>query len=94
MIRAADAVMPSRIADWIEFQGEHYDGTGYPRGLSAEDIPLASRIIAVARDYIRLLTGYDGVQALDKEKALALLREGSGTLYDPRVVTLLYELVS
>ena len=94
MIRAADAVMPSRIADWIEFQGEHYDGTGYPRGLSAEDIPLPSRIIAVARDYIRLLTGYDGVQALDKEKALSLLREGSGTLYDPRVVSLLYELVS
>ena len=94
MIRAADAVMPSRIADWIEFQGEHYDGSGYPRGLSGEDIPLPSRIVAVARDYIRMLTGYDGVQALDKEKALALLREGSGTLYDPRVVTLLYELVS
>jgi len=94
MIRAAEAIMPSRIADWIEFQGEHFDGTGYPRGLAGEDIPLPSRIIAVARDYIRYLTGYDGAQALDKEKALALLREKSGVLYDPRIIDLLYTLVS
>jgi len=94
MVRAADALMPSQIADWIEFHGEHFDGSGYPRGLKGEDIPLASRIIAVARDYVRFLTGYDGAAAVEKEKALTLLRESSGTLYDPRVVTLLSELVT
>lgn len=94
MVRAADALLPNQIADWIEFHGEHFDGTGYPRGLKGEDIPLASRIIAVARDYVRYLTGYDGVDPIDKEKALALLRDGSGTLYDPRLVTLLRDLVS
>jgi hypothetical protein len=94
MIRAADALLPNQIADWIEFHGEHFDGTGYPRGLAGEDIPMASRIIAVARDYVRYLTGYDGAEPAEKEKALTLLREGSGTLYDPRLVKLLGELVS
>jgi len=94
MVRAADGLLPAQIADWIEFHGEHFDGTGYPRGLKADSIPLQSRVIAVARDYVRFLTGYDGVDAMDKEKALVLLREGSGTLYDPRLVNLLYELVS
>lgn len=93
MIRAADALLPHQIADWIEFHGEHFDGTGYPRGLKGEDIPLPSRIISVARDYVKSLTGYDGVEPMEKEKALSLLRERSGTLYDPRLVTLLNELV-
>ncbi|MBV8101879.1 MAG: HD domain-containing protein [Verrucomicrobia bacterium] len=94
MVRAADALLPNQIADWIEFHGEHFDGTGYPRGLKGEDIPVASRIIAVARDYVRFLTGYDGASVVDKEKALTLLRESSGTLYDPRLVNLLTELVA
>jgi hypothetical protein len=94
MVRAADALLPNQIADWIEFHGEHFDGTGYPRGLKGEDIPLASRVIAVARDYVRFLTGYDGAEPVEKEKALALLRESSGTLYDPRIVNLLSDLVS
>ncbi len=86
-------LLPNQIADWIEFHGEHFDGAGYPRGLKGEDIPLASRIITVARDYVRYLTGYDGADAMEKEKALALLREGSGTLYDPRLVSLLSDVV-
>ena len=94
MVRAADALLPNQIADWIEFHGEHYDGSGYPRGLKGEDIPLASRIIAVAHDYVRCLAGHDGTEHMEKEKALTLLREGSGTLYDPRLVELLYDLVS
>ena len=93
MVRAADALLPNQIADWIEFHGERFDGAGYPRGLKGEDIPLASRIITVARDYVRFLTGYDGADAMEKEKALALLREGSGTLYDPRLVSLLSDVV-
>ncbi len=94
MIRATDALLPQQIADWIEFHGEHYDGSGYPRGLKGDAIPLPSRILAVARDYVRLLTGYDGAPTVEKEKALTLLREGSGTLYDPRIVNLLIDLVS
>jgi HD domain-containing protein len=94
MVRAADALLPGQIADWIEFHGEHFDGSGYPRGLKGDDIPLASRIIAVAREYVCLLTGYDGAQMVEKEKALALLRESSGTLFDPRIVKLLDDIVS
>ena len=94
MVRAADALLPAQLADTIEFHGEHYDGSGYPRGLKGEAIPLGSRIIAVSRDYVRYLTGFDGAPVLDKEKALTLLRDGSGTLYDPKIVKLLFDLVS
>ncbi|MBC5808111.1 MAG: hypothetical protein DLM53_01655 [Candidatus Eremiobacter antarcticus] len=94
MIRSADALLPPEIADLIEFQREHYDGTGYPRGLQEDAIPLPSRIIAVAHQYVNLLTGYDGCEPLNKPKALARLREGSGTLYDPKLVSLLDELVN
>jgi hypothetical protein len=94
MVRGCDALLPREIANWIEFHGEHFDGTGYPRGLKGDEIPVESRIIAIARDYIRFLTGHDGVDAAPKEKALALLQEGSGTRYDPSLVDLLVGVVS
>ena len=93
MIREADALLPPEIADWIEFAGEHYDGSGNPRGLTGEKIPLQSRILAVAREYVRLLTGHDGAETMTKERAIDQLQEHGGTLYDPKLVGLLARLV-
>jgi hypothetical protein len=89
MIRSSDALLPREIADWIEFHREHFDGTGGPRGLRGDAIPVASRIIAIARHYVAMLTGYDGVEMTSKEKALTRLAEGGGTLYDPDLLGLL-----
>jgi two-component system, response regulator RpfG len=94
MLRNADALVDPEIADYIEYHTEHFDGTGYPKGLSGEAIPSASRIIAVARAYVCLLTGYDGALPMQKEEALRRLHQDSGTLFDPRLVDLLTELVS
>jgi hypothetical protein len=94
MLRNADALVDPRIADYVEFHTEHFDGTGYPKGLAGEAIPFASRVIAVARGYVCLLTGYDGASKTQKEEALRRLRQDSGTLYDPRLVDLLTELVN
>ena len=85
MIRASDALLPREIADWIEFHREHFDGNGGPRGLRGEAIPVASRIIAIARHYVAMLTGYAGVEMTSKEKALARLAAGGGALYDPEL---------
>ena len=89
MIRSSDALLPREIADWIEFHREHFDGNGGPRGLRGDAIPIASRIIAIARHYVSMLTGYDGVEMTSKETALARLAEGGGALYDPDLIGLL-----
>jgi response regulator RpfG family c-di-GMP phosphodiesterase len=93
MVRSSDALLPREIADWIEFHREHFDGAGGPRGLRGDAIPLASRIIAIARAYVAMLTGYDGTETVNKETALARLNAGGGALYDPGLVDLLENLV-
>ncbi|RDI73508.1 Response regulator containing a CheY-like receiver domain and an HD-GYP domain [Gaiella occulta] len=65
---------------------ERLDGSGYPRGLAGDEIPLAGRIAAVA-DVLDALTSprvYKVAQPF--EHALATLEEGRGTLYDPDVL--------
>lgn len=94
MLRSADALVDPAVADYVEYHSEHFDGTGYPKGLVGEAIPQASRIIAIARAYVSSLTGYDGAEKLKKEEALRKLRQESGTLFDPRLVDLLTEVVS
>ena len=91
MIREADALLPNQIADWIESQGERWDGTGYPRGLVADEIPLPSRIMAICRDYVRLTSAAHRSDPVSKENALAVLRERAGTVYDPDLVNLFLE---
>jgi|SRR5579872_647423 len=92
MVRSSDALLPREIADWIEFHREHFDGAGGPRGLRGDAIPLASRIIAISRAYVAMLTGYDGTEMVNKETALARLNAGGGALYDPGLVDLLERL--
>jgi putative two-component system response regulator len=65
---------------------ERFDGSGYPRGLAGEEIPIEGRIAAVA-DVFDALT-HDRVyrQALPMERALEILREGRGTQFDSAVL--------
>ena len=65
---------------------EHWDGTGYPRGLHGEEIPLAARIFAVVDvwDAVTHIRPYHA--AWPPEQALAYLKEQAGQQFDPRVV--------
>ena len=65
---------------------EHYDGTGYPRGLKGEEIPLPARIIAVADAYHAMTTDRPYRQALSTLSAVSELLRHSETQFDPRVV--------
>jgi len=65
---------------------EKWDGSGYPRGLKGEQIPLAARIFAIADVWDALSSDRPYGQAWPREKALAYIREQSGKYFDPKVV--------
>jgi two-component system response regulator RpfG len=65
---------------------EKYDGSGYPSGLSGEEIPLVARIVAVADVFDALMSERPYKQAWPMEKALELLRNESGRHFDPQCV--------
>ncbi len=65
---------------------EKWDGGGYPRALSGEQIPLCARIVALADVYDALTSDRPYKKAWPHEVALSWLIQGSGTHFDPRVV--------
>jgi hypothetical protein len=74
------------IASGVIAHHERWDGTGYPYGLTGEEIPLFGRILAVA-DVFEALTSYRPYRdPLPVEEALAVLRDGRGGHFDPSVV--------
>jgi putative two-component system response regulator len=67
---------------------EKWDGTGYPRGLKGEEIPLAGRIVAMADVFDALTSERPYKQAWSVERALDYIRENRGRHFDPRIVDL------
>ncbi len=65
---------------------EHWDGTGYPRGLAGKQIPLSARLFAVVDVWDALLSDRPYHQAWKVNTATAYLREQTGVLFDPEVV--------
>lgn len=65
---------------------EKWDGTGYPRGLQGENIPIVGRIVAVADVFDALVSNRPYKKAWPFEKAVALIKEESGKHFDPEVV--------
>lgn len=74
------------IVEIVRHHHERWDGKGYPDGLAGEFIPFGSRVIAVADTYDAMTTDRPYRRALTHEEALAELRRGAGTQFDPRVV--------
>lgn len=75
----------------VRHHHERFDGRGYPSGLAGEDIPLISRIIAVADGMGVLLERYPEES---DEQLLTRLRERSGSVYDPAIVRALSTVVT
>ena len=65
---------------------EHWDGNGYPDRLAAEQIPLLARIVACCDAFNAMTSDRSYRKALPLEEAIAELRRGSGTQFDPQVV--------
>lgn len=86
------ARMLAGVPDFIEASAavrhhhEHFDGTGYPEGLSGNQIPLHARIIGVADAYDAMTNPRPFRHALTHEEAVAELQSGAGVRFDPDIV--------
>ncbi|NLL57600.1 MAG: HD domain-containing protein, partial [Firmicutes bacterium] len=67
---------------------ENWDGTGYPRGLQGEEIPLEARIFAVVDVYDALTSDRPSRPAWTEENALEYIHRQKGKQFDPQVVEL------
>lgn len=74
------------VAEYVLYHHEKYDGTGYPAGLCGEEIPLLSRILAVADVYEAITSNRVYRQAMSPEQARETIIAGRGSQFDPRVV--------
>jgi putative two-component system response regulator len=65
---------------------ERWDGSGYPKGLKGEDIPLSGRICAIADVFDALTTERPYKKEIPIRDALELIQDAGGTLFDPQLV--------
>lgn len=84
ILKSADVY--TRLAEYVLSHHERWDGKGYPRGLSGDDIPLVSRIITVADAYEAMTAVRTYKEAFSNEKAIEELKRCSGTQFDPEIV--------
>lgn len=82
------------ICDILENHHECWDGTGYPRGLKGEEIPLAARIIAIVDAYHAMISDRPYRPAMSKDKAKRVLRNGAGSQFDPFLVDIFIAVLS
>ncbi len=81
------------IKQGILHHHERYDGTGYPDGLSGDNIPFIARILAVVDAYCAMTSERPYRPAMEPAEALAEIRKKTGTYYDPQMVDVLEQVV-
>ena len=69
------------------YHHEKWNGEGYPQKLSGEYIPLSARIMAVADVFDALVSKRSYKEPFSVEQAILIIQEGSGTDFDPKIVT-------
>jgi HD-GYP domain-containing protein (c-di-GMP phosphodiesterase class II) len=74
------------IAEWVLHHHERWDGSGYPDGLRAEQIPLGARIIFVADAFDAMTSERVYRKPLSERDAVAELERCAGSQFDPTVV--------
>jgi diguanylate cyclase (GGDEF)-like protein/putative nucleotidyltransferase with HDIG domain len=79
---------PYPVEDIVRYHHEKWDGSGYPKGLRAEHIPLVARIISVVDFYDATRCDRPYRKGMKREDSLALLQKMAATSFDPRLVDL------
>jgi putative nucleotidyltransferase with HDIG domain len=77
---------PYPVAPVVRSHHERWDGRGYPDGLKGEEIPLTARILSVVDCFDAVREDRQYRKGMTREEAINFIMEGSGTMYDPRVV--------
>jgi len=88
----ADLDFDGPVLDTIEQKQEHLDGSGYPHGLSGDQILLTARILAVSNAFVALVSPRAYRNAVDIEQALNQLLQESASKYDRHVVAALFHI--
>lgn len=86
ILEANSSALMKVAAEIAHTHHEKFDGSGYPRGLKGEDIPLFGRIVAVADVFDALTSERPYKKAWSVEDASKLLKESAGTHFDPACV--------
>jgi len=71
--------------DVVELHHENWDGSGYPRGLRAEETPLAARVVKIADAWDAMTSDRPYRQGMSRNQALATLRKVAGAQMDPAI---------
>jgi response regulator RpfG family c-di-GMP phosphodiesterase len=77
----------------IRSHHERFDGKGYPDRLAGEEIPMGARILAVVDSYDAMTSSRPYRRAMTHEQALAQIRAGAGTQFDPALAALFVEMM-
>ncbi|HEX8161106.1 MAG TPA: HD domain-containing phosphohydrolase [Pyrinomonadaceae bacterium] len=78
--------LPYPVAPVVRHHHERWDGRGYPDGLKGDAIPLTARILSVVDCFDAVREDRQYRKGMTREEAIALITQGAGTQYDPRVV--------
>ncbi len=91
ILSSADETAP--IADIILSHHENWDGTGYPKGLAGESIPLMSRILRVSESYVTMTTAQPFSDAVPQESAIQEMSRYKGAKFQSELVDVLLHLL-
>jgi diguanylate cyclase (GGDEF)-like protein/putative nucleotidyltransferase with HDIG domain len=78
---------PYPVVPVVRHHHERWDGRGYPDGLRGDQIPITARILTVADCFDAVREDRQYRKAMTREQAIHLLRDGSGTMFDPTIIS-------
>ena len=82
----SDVVILDEAVRLAAYHHEKWDGSGYPYGIKGEEIPLSARVMAVADVFDALVSKRSYKEPFPFDKAVDIIKEGSGKHFDPTVV--------
>lgn len=93
ILSGSSSALMDMAAEIAQNHHEKWDGSGYPRGLSGEDIPLTGRVVAIADVFDALTTERPYKKAWPIEEAVEFLKEQSNKHFEPRLVEIFLEIL-
>ena len=93
ILSGSDSELMDMAAEVAQNHHEKWDGSGYPRALAGENIPLTGRIVAIADVFDALTTERPYKDAWSLEKTIEFLKDQSGKHFDPKLVELFLEIL-
>jgi len=81
------------VANCVLYHHERWDGTGYPKGLKGDDIPLVARIIAIADAFDAMSSERSYRSSMPEQVIIEELRNNAGIQFDPELVNVFVEKV-